>query len=81
MGTSDYQYRAEQIYVVINSLTRLTPDQLIDLWYGPGPFQDQVVTGPMWFRLAWRHCATTTVPGGDQAWLVSLARSGISMVA
>ena len=24
-------------------LTRLTPGQLIDLWYGPGPFRDQVV--------------------------------------
>jgi transcriptional regulator with XRE-family HTH domain len=27
-------------------LTQLTPDQLIDLWYGPGPFQDQVVNWP-----------------------------------
>ena len=27
-------------------LTKLTPDQLIDLWYGPGPFQDQVVNWP-----------------------------------
>ena len=24
-------------------LTRLTPGQLIDLWYGPGPFRDQVL--------------------------------------
>ena len=27
-------------------LTQLPPDQLIDLWYGPGPFQDQVVNWP-----------------------------------
>jgi transcriptional regulator with XRE-family HTH domain len=39
-------------------LTQLTPDRLIDVWYGPGPFQDQVVTGPMWFRPAFRRCAT-----------------------
>lgn len=24
-------------------LTKLAPDQLIDLWYGPGPFRDYVV--------------------------------------
>ncbi len=27
-------------------LTRLSPEQLIDMWYGPGPFRDQVVNWP-----------------------------------
>jgi hypothetical protein len=27
-------------------LTTLTPDQLIDVWYGPGPFRDHVVNWP-----------------------------------
>jgi hypothetical protein len=44
-------------------LTQLTPVQLIDLWYGPGPFQDQVVNWPDVVRAglaALRHTAADT---------------------
>jgi transcriptional regulator with XRE-family HTH domain len=44
-------------------LTQLTPDQLIDLWYGPGPFQDQVVNWPDVVQAglaALRHTAADT---------------------
>jgi transcription regulator MmyB-like protein len=37
------QHRAEALFP---GLTQLTTEQLIDLWYGPGPFQDQVVNWP-----------------------------------
>jgi MmyB-like transcription regulator ligand binding domain len=43
--------------------TQLTPDQLIDLWYGPGPFQDQVVNWPDVVQAglsALRHMAADT---------------------
>jgi transcriptional regulator with XRE-family HTH domain len=32
--------------VLFPGLAQLTPDQLIDLWYGPGPFRDHVVNWP-----------------------------------
>ncbi len=44
-------------------LTQLPPDQLIDLWYGPGPFQDQVVNWPDVVQAgltALRHAASDT---------------------
>jgi transcriptional regulator with XRE-family HTH domain len=44
-------------------LTMLTPDQLIDMWYGPGPFQDQVVNWPDVVQAgleALRHAAADT---------------------
>lgn len=39
-------------------LTQLTPDQLIDLWYGPGPFHDQVVNWPDVVQAGFRRCVT-----------------------
>jgi transcriptional regulator with XRE-family HTH domain len=42
---------------------QLTPEQLIDLWYGPGPFQDQVVNWPDVVQTglaALRHAAADT---------------------
>jgi len=44
-------------------LTQLTPDRLIDVWYGPGPFQDQVVNWPDVVQAglaALRHTAADT---------------------
>jgi hypothetical protein len=44
-------------------LTTLTPDQLIDLWYGPGPFRDHVVNWPDVVQTglqALRHAAAGT---------------------
>ena len=44
-------------------LTKLTPDQLIDLWYGPGPFRDHVVNWPnvvLAGLTALRHAAADT---------------------
>src|SRR5215471_9814297 len=49
--------------VLFPGLTQLTPDQLIDLWYGPGPFQDQVVNWPDVVQAglsALRHTAADT---------------------
>jgi transcriptional regulator with XRE-family HTH domain len=49
--------------VLFPGLTKLSPDQLIDVWYGPGPFQDQVVN---WAEMvqaglaALRHAAADT---------------------
>jgi len=44
-------------------LTTLTPDQLIDVWYGPGPFRDHVVNWPEIVQAglaALRHAAAST---------------------
>ena len=44
-------------------LTQLTQDQLIDLWYGPGPFREQVVNWPDVVQAglaALRHTAADT---------------------
>ena len=49
--------------VLFPGLTKLTPDQLIDLWYGPGPFRDQVVNWPDVVQAglaALRHTAADT---------------------
>jgi hypothetical protein len=49
--------------VLFPGLTQLTPDQLIDLWYGPGPFHDQVVNWPDVVQAglsALRHTAADT---------------------
>src|SRR5215475_8857467 len=49
--------------VLFPGLTQLTPDQLIDLWYGPGPFQDHVVNWPDVVQAglsALRHTAADT---------------------
>ena len=49
--------------VLFPGLTQLTPDQLIDLWYGPGPFQGQVVNWPDVVQAglsALRHTAADT---------------------
>jgi hypothetical protein len=44
-------------------LTQLSPAQLIDVWFGPGPFRDQVVNWPEVVRAgltALRHAAADT---------------------
>jgi transcriptional regulator with XRE-family HTH domain len=49
--------------VLFPGLTELTPDQLIDWWYEPGPFQDQVVNWPEVVQAglaALRHMAADT---------------------
>jgi transcriptional regulator with XRE-family HTH domain len=56
-------------------LTDLTPDQLIDLWYGPGAFQDHVVNWPDVIQAglsALRHTAADT---GDTEVIRLLARA------
>ena len=56
-------------------VTQLTPEQLIDLWYGPGPFQDQVVNWPDVVQAglaALRHTAADT---GDTEVIRLLARA------
>jgi transcriptional regulator with XRE-family HTH domain len=56
-------------------LTKLTPDQLIDLWYGPGPFRDQVVNWPDVVRAglaALRHAVADT---GDAEVIRLLSRA------
>jgi len=61
--------------VLFPGLTELTPDQLIDLWYGPGPFRDQVVN---WLDVvqaglaALRHTAADT---GDNEVIRLLGRA------
>jgi hypothetical protein len=49
--------------VLFPGLTQFSPGQLIDLWYGPGPFQDQVVNWPDVVQVglsALRHTAADT---------------------
>ena len=44
-------------------LTQLSPGQLIDLWFGPGPFRDQVLNWPQVVQAglaALRHAAADT---------------------
>jgi hypothetical protein len=56
-------------------LTTLTPDQLIDVWYGPGPFRDHVVNWPDVIQAglaALRHAAADT---GDTEALRLLGRA------
>jgi transcriptional regulator with XRE-family HTH domain len=61
--------------VLFPGLTQLTPDELIDLWYGPGPFRYQVVNWPDVVQAglaALRHAAADT---GDTEVIRLLARA------
>jgi transcriptional regulator with XRE-family HTH domain len=56
-------------------LTKLTPDQLIDLWYGPGPFRDHVVNWPDVVQAGLAALRHTAASAGDTEAIRLLGRA------